>query len=369
MGWLVRRSALFGLAPLACCLASAPAAAAGWSLQSIPKPPGGGIVWGVSCGSSTECVAVGQRFPGYGHPGPTGLVEIWNGKKWNLKLVPSPADAVFQAVSCVSKSRCTATGIDSRHGHGALVETWNGKRWKIQPNPESTNSSDLEGVSCASKTSCTAVGFFHKPGSGDHALVEHWNGKHWKFQNNPASALRTSELTAVSCPSPSSCTAVGRTGAYPLVESWNGKTWTMQHNPGHGGDSLFSISCAGAKSCQAVGAVALGARREGPFAEGWNGVKWWLEPTASPAGAIGTLNGVFCSSSTACMAVGDGPRAARWNGTHWSTLAVPKPIGGGRSGELLSVSCPSVGRCIAVGDYIGNSYKAGPRPLAEMWKQ
>src|SRR5207248_1044310 len=126
----------------------------------------------------------------------------------------------------------------------------------------------------------------------------------WTFQSNPASALRTSELSSVSCTSRSDCTAVGRTGAYPLVESWNGKRWAIQSNPGHNGDGLFSVSCGAAKRCEAVGAVALGGQKEGPFAESWNGITWALEPSASPRGATGTLNGVSCPSSTACMAVG-----------------------------------------------------------------
>jgi hypothetical protein len=209
------------------------AAAAQWSIQSIPNPPGGGELRGVSCLSSSSCVAVGLRFGGYGHGPDTGLVESWNGTKWTLEPAPKPTGASFDGVSCVSSKSCTAVGSNLTHTENALVETWNGQRWKAQPNPASAGPySLLLGVSCVSKSSCTAVGYVTKHGRGSRALVEHWDGAGWKPQSNPASARRGSRLTGVSCVSRSFCTAVGRVGHDALVESWNGRSWKIQSNPG-----------------------------------------------------------------------------------------------------------------------------------------
>ena len=109
---LIKRSVVVGITTSVLSLLGAQVAAAQWSIQSIPNPPGGGDLLGVSCATGSSCVAVGQRFNGYGHGGPTGLVESWNGTQWRWTAASKPRDAVFQGVSCVSSDACTAVGYD-----------------------------------------------------------------------------------------------------------------------------------------------------------------------------------------------------------------------------------------------------------------
>jgi hypothetical protein len=79
------------------------------------------------------------------------------------------------------------------------------------------------------------------------------------------------------------------------------------------------------------------------------------------------LNGVSCSSGTACVAVGSHttPRfdiktlSEAWNGTAWRLLRTPSPTGTTDS-ELAGVSCNSPNACIAVGS-------SGDKTLAEAW--
>lgn len=77
-------------------------------------------------------------------------------------------------------------------------------------------------------------------------------------------------------------------------------------------------------------------------------------------GMTSALNGVFCTSSANCWAVGDyTPRltelneALHWNGRKWSQVFVPSPGGNGTNhlSELIGVRCRSVRNCWAVGFY------------------
>jgi hypothetical protein len=85
--------------------------------------------------------------------------------------------------------------------------------WSVvpSPNPRGSTSPELVGVSCPSSTSCFAVGdydtaFFE----ASPTLVEHWNGSSWSpmASPNPTGSPLT-VLEGVSCPSTTSCFAVG----------------------------------------------------------------------------------------------------------------------------------------------------------------
>jgi hypothetical protein len=71
-------------------------------------------------------------------------------------------------------------------------------------------------------------------------------------------------------------------------------------------------------------------------------------------GSSSELDGVFCTTSANCWAVGyyvhNGHQLAltlHWNGTKWSQVQAPSP---GTDAELFGVRCTSAGNCWAVGD-------------------
>lgn len=124
--------------------------------------------------------------------------------------------------------------------------------WSLQsrPNPGGTTTARLSGVSCPSTTSCTAVGYYVAGGAG-LTLVESWTGASWVVQNTPNPVGATfAELDGVSCVATTECTAVGTysnsgTGG-SLAESWNGAKWRIQRavNPtGATQIDLHSVSC------------------------------------------------------------------------------------------------------------------------------
>jgi len=136
-------------------------------------------------------------------------------------------------------------------------------------------------------------------------------------------------LAGVSCTSASACTAVGNfsNGAtlVTLAERWNGTKWSIQHtpNPPTSGSNILlqGVSCTSASACTAVGGSST-MTPGATLAERWNGTTWSIQPTPNPTGAQGSgLGGVSCASATTCTAVGGSGNgttgvtlAERWNG-------------------------------------------------------
>lgn len=274
----------------------------------------------------------------------------------------------FKSVSCPSETACTAVGSSSRSAttQVTLAERWNGRRWSVQPTPSPNPNpfSELNSVSCASQAACVAVGDYNPPAGTGRTLAEHWNGKHWSIQKTPnAPGGAASELTGVSCTSPTACTAVGTYDTagnmVTLAERWNGKRWSIQPtpNPGDAKDSvLSSVSCVSMTVCTAVGTIDRGPRRNvtNTLAERWDGKHWSIEDTPRSGVSESDLNGVSCDSKTTCTAVGardaDGHTLVeRWNGHRWSPQ--PSPSSGKGISVLDGVSCASRTACTAVGTF------------------
>jgi hypothetical protein len=188
----------------------------------------------------------------------------------------------------------------------------------------------------------------------------------WKVQRSPdPKGAARSELKAVSCTSPRSCTAVGyyEKGSYSLTlaERWSGKRWSIKATPNPGTSlELRAVSCASADSCIAVGDYFNRAFAEVALAERWNARKWSIQHPPNPAGAISSqLQGVSCASPRACTAVGHFQRASgggtlveRFDGHRWSiSIQRPPNPAGASFSDLYAVSCPSRNICRAVGDY------------------
>jgi hypothetical protein len=218
----------------------------------------------VSCPSATFCEAAGVYFNRSGTEGT--LAEVWNGTKWAVQPTPNPSGATLftsLGVSCPSATFCEAVGSYESGSavEATLAEVWNGTKWAIQstPNPTGASSSSLGGVSCPSATFCEAVGSYESGSAVEATLAEVWNGTTWAVQSTPNHTGPTSSsLGGVSCPSATSCEAVGifNNGFGTLAEVWNGTTWAVQFTPNPTAairSSLAGVSCPSATPCEAVG--------------------------------------------------------------------------------------------------------------------
>jgi hypothetical protein len=181
---------------------------------------------------------------------------------------------------------------------------------------------------------------------------------------NPSGATENI-FHGVACASASACVAVGddRNSSkawVPLAGGWNGGEWQLQSVPLPSGateGALEGVSCSSATACTAVGWYHVTSTGENQLlAERWNGSEWTVQATPTQSGKplYVALNGVTCSSATSCVAVGyywkTGLQATTiiisWNGSEWKTQSSPSPK---EFNKLTSVSCTSASACTAVG--------------------
>jgi hypothetical protein len=267
---------------------------------------------------SGACLAVGD------------LVLAGSAGHW--RVISNASD--FVAVSCTGAGACMAVGTGT---HAPVFATWNGRTWRtgtMHAPPPQAQEFSITGVSCVSADSCVAVGSYQygvkaqpNPNARDKTLAEQWNGRTWRLLPT-VDVSHEDFFTAVSCASADDCTAVGDTMGLALGERWNGKTWRAERMPVV--SSLEEVDLSGV-SCVDGFCVASGDDQGQPIAETWDGTKWRLvhlpQPPVDNHSAV--LNGVSCTSTRACTAVGvDGAAnsyAEQYAGGKWRLSATQNP--------------------------------------------
>ena len=363
------------------------AASDGWSQEAISVPSGGAWIHlrDVSCTSTGACIVVGFYSDSSSKVVP--LAESWNGSSWSAQTVPVPSGAKrsqLEGISCSSQSACVAVGyyLNSASEEVPLAESWNGSSWSAQtvPVPSGAKRSQLEGVSCSSQSACIAVGGYEPNSAEEVPLAEFRNGSSWSVQSVPKPIRQLSWLERVSCGSASACVALGKErigGEQPLGAFWGGSSWSLQSVPYAPIDGWWSddedVSCSSASTCTSVGGYENYGGKKVPLAGSWNGSSWSVQAASAPNDAQRSwLEGVSCSSASACVAVGsyvnssgeEVPLAESGSGSSWS-VQIPSAPGSVQASWLESVSCSSQSDCIAVGGYEDGSSEY--EPLAESW--
>ena len=230
------------------------------------------------------------------------------------------------------------------------------------PNPAGTFS-ELSDISCTSPTVCMAVGT--SEGTTNQVLAESRSGSSWIVQGIAQPAAGSS-LNGISCTSANACITVGNspkgsTGARPLAERWNGISWTIlgaKDIATATRTSLTEVSCVSATRCMAVG-DSQNSVRDVPLAELWNGARWRIVPAPAVKGATASLlSGISCMSATRCLAVGYSVKSGNfatlaelWNGKAWRIIGTPT----GPGDAFGAVSCKA-GVCEAVGGGVAASW-------------
>jgi hypothetical protein len=321
-----------------------------WSI--VPSPNGlpagtSTALYDVSCTGSAFCMAVGEA-------GTKIITMTWNGSKWSTVASANPTNvqyAYLTGVSCTSTTNCVAAGLRyTPDGRGpTLMERWNGKAWSIlnAPTPPGNNPVRLHTISCPQATNCYAVGEFDLGGPGKPAaLALKWNGTTFSlaYETKPK---EVNTLFGVSCVDPSNCTAVGWTQTvYPsrgpirtMVERWNGTKWSRlsSPSPGNGFSELLAASCISSTRCTAVGDMSTTAG-ERTLVERSSGTVWSPVAGANAAPpATSWLSGISCRSPANCIAVGHtalqagtvsehfSTLAEKWTGKGWTILPGPQP--------------------------------------------
>ena len=132
---------------------------------------------GLSCPSASACVVVGD----YTDPSSAThlFASVWNGVGWSDSVraaaLDTPKGESYYGLSCGSTTYCVAVGYYyAGQLFHPLVSTWNGSAWTDSeistPSPVVAKfRADLYGVSCA-KTFCAAGGYY-QAGETDTALA------------------------------------------------------------------------------------------------------------------------------------------------------------------------------------------------------
>jgi len=205
-----------------------------WSIVQASSPLAASELWGVSCPTTSSCFAVGDASPRRADIQRT-LIEHWNGSRWTIMIgTPSPSNFdELNGVACSGPNDCFAVGSVgfisvptgpaslSRSSQRGLVEHWNGHgAWSVMlGTPSPSDYTNLAGVDCPTAKSCFAVGFWSAPrDAASKTVVERWNGRGaWTIMPTPNPA--NSSLFDVSCPSTTSCYAVGRAWGLPSTSA------------------------------------------------------------------------------------------------------------------------------------------------------
>jgi hypothetical protein len=162
-----------------------------WGIVNVPSPKHNTfpVLYGVSCATSMGCEAVGTQQPsGTTVPLAEGHVHA---SKWEIQSTPDTGLASYTEVtgiSCGSSSQCIAVGwyYDSESGaDDAITMAYSGANsWELQtPQPVQPNNRQvLNGISCAAPNSCEAVGTQYDTSEAGMTLAEFWNGTTWSVQ-------------------------------------------------------------------------------------------------------------------------------------------------------------------------------------------
>lgn len=367
------------------------------TVHQVPQPAGTSMVSGnqalraISCGSPTDCIAVGMSVhAGISSSMVNEVLHTTNGgRTWNVVLhVPQPqADAVepgdqwLASASCPSPTLCIAVGQENTYlgnpSDQILVSGDGGNTWAAIPGlPTDTEGEALRGVSCGSTTNCVAVGYAFNASfvAEDQILVSTDGGLLWSAATPlPASGNSGGQvLNAVDC-AENNCVAVGstfgETGQKNLIlESINGgRTWTRvatvpepSSAPLLADQALDAVSCA-AQHCVAVGdqVTASGQQFQAMQRNGADGT-WQVAtdlPQSTGTTADAVLHAVVCQPQR-CWALGSWDTAAGVqdallsspnNGRAWSIEGPTSTPTTYQSLALSALACPTTGSCLVAG--------------------
>ena len=116
----------------------------GKRLSVVPTPNGksGGSFSAVTCVSASNCTAVGAAIATF--PTRVAMVAHWDGHHWSAVSThdpPGSKTSTLAGVSCTSSTMCVAVGTWARSSDPlaatfTLTERWNGKSWSYVASPK-----------------------------------------------------------------------------------------------------------------------------------------------------------------------------------------------------------------------------------------
>ncbi|HXQ60499.1 MAG TPA: Ig domain-containing protein [Acidimicrobiales bacterium] len=333
-----------------------------WSASTAPLPANadagpsnGAVLYSVSCGSDGTCGAAGDYndFDGTVQY-QNGLLEALSGGTWTateatLASGPDSGLVNLRGVSCPDATTCVAIGDVYVFGSKTVPSTWStliyllaSGTWQLQtaiPVPSSyQNSLELSSVSCADESDCVVVGSYEDASSSQGLILTLTSGS-WSAEeaslpsnaNTEPNARGMKVLDSVDCVDAADCVAGG---AYvdssgnidPLLEILQSGTWTPQEGPVPPDSQSNTLAAITGVSCPAVGTCLA------------DGYYWTDYQAGDESGMVLTQSGPNWSAASAPLPV---TASAKESGNQTSTT-----IAG-----LDGISCSTTGTCMAVGGF------------------
>jgi len=279
-----------------------------WSAPVMIEPASSAVAYGISCPTSTWCMAVDELG---------NAISMERGI-WITPALVS-AGGTLTSVSCPEKSACSAVSA------GGETFSYDGRSWtqRTRVGPSATYE-----LSCPASTFCAAVGASGVRGGG--GTISTFNGNTWSTVPLPADIWPGSRWLDVSCAASTYCVAISDT---PNTMVFDGKAWSSVTGSAPGG--LLSISCPTAGFCMGVD----GATYVTLHGESWSAP----HPIVGLQGDF--VRSVSCSSKSRCVVLGLGGRSETWMDGGWSAPVLVFP---GGFTSTASLSCSPSGTCVAV---------------------
>jgi hypothetical protein len=256
-----------------------------WRTVRMGRPDGG--LAGVSCTSRSLCMAIDPVLDG-------PVVQSWNGRTWhvwskatNVCFGPPGAPCGLAGVSCGSESNCVAVGT-TQYGFSSDQRpssvVWNGKRWAFSQPAGVGDPAGLNAVSCTGRFCLAVGGGYADIYQGTIAIATAWNAATRSWTDvSPDLGPICHQVAAcvwasvISCGSAKNCMTLGPAGD----QAWTGHGWLPAPSVSAGYQSgLPAVSC-GLTFCMAVGHQTINFVRHS-LTELWNGTSWQLQQPVDP---------------------------------------------------------------------------------------
>jgi hypothetical protein len=337
-------------------------AAADWQLQAQiegesyrPNLP----LLGISCPSTSLCVAVGELDSIVSATNPTGGASAWHRvqptgeaetdchESWSPPC-RDPKGRTLRGVSCPSTRLCVAVTGDG-YVYSSTDPTGSADDWRVADVDGDGRDTHLLGLSCPIATLCVAVSG-ERYTAGKVLTSTHPTGGAAAWTVTQLD--ETLDLRGVSCATPTLCVAVAQEGRMLVSTNPTGgaSAWRELGTPGGPGD-LQGVSCAGTVLCVAGNEGGnLLASTTPQVASSWR---------EADGGAAVQVTGVSCLASRQCVAVDNnggvitstdptGPHGS-WTRANLIPFEPPPTTHDQPLNGLFGVSCESSAFCALVG--------------------
>ena len=252
-----------------------------------------------------------------------------------------------------------------------------------------------EPVACPAAGSCVAVGSYTDSSGHQQGLIETQSSGTWTAQTAPLTGLNPPANTnpsvyfyALSCSAAGSCVAVGSYddaffNQFGLIETLSNGTWTGATAPTSGlspsaqsdpSMTLTGLSCPATGACVAVGTYnsPQAGLIETQSSGTWSATTAPLSGLNTTTGDAVQLFGLSCPTVGGCVAGGqyqdssnnyqgllETLSAGKWTATEAPTGGLSPAASANPQALLSDVSCPAPGWCVAVGAYDASSGRQG----------